>query len=231
MWRLRGAGGDLFLKGGEGAVATAIVDEAVRLRWLAGRVPAARLVHAAFDGERAWLLTGAVSGRTGDEWLADDPASLPRVIAGYATFLRSLHALPVDECPFEAGAAVRLAAARRQVAAGLVDEEDFDTDHAGWSPACVLAEAERLAPAATGRVVTHGDFSLGNLLLDARGAVTGCIDVGRLGVADPYQDVAILWQNLADHGAAAQRAFLDAMGIAEPDRARLDFHRCLDELF
>jgi aminoglycoside 3'-phosphotransferase-1 len=50
-------------------------------------------------------------------------------------------------------------------------------------------------------------------------------------VADPYQDIAIFWQNLDDHGAEAQATFLRAIGIAAPDAARLTFHRLLDELF
>lgn len=207
------------------------MDEAVRLRWLAGRVPAAVPVRFAVEADKAWLLTRAVPGRTGDAWLDEDAGALPRIIQGFAGFLLDLHALPVADCPFDAGAAVRLAGARRKVAAGLVDEEDFDDDHAGWSAGRVLAEAEALAGCATGRVVTHGDFSLGNLLFDGAGAVSGCIDVGRLGVADPYQDIAIFWQNLDDHGAEAQATFLRAIGIAAPDAARLTFHRLLDELF
>lgn len=224
-------GSALYLKYGEGSVANAIVDEAVLLHWLAGRMPAASVVRFAMEPGAAWLLTEAVPGRTGDAWLDVDPGALPRIILGFAGFLRRLHALPVDDCPFDAGAAVRLASARRLVAAGLVDEEDFDDDHAGWTAARVLAEAEALAACATGRVVTHGDFSLGNLLFDADGAVTGCIDVGRLGIADRYQDIAIFWQNLAEHGPQAQAAFLDAIGIDTPDERRLRFHRLLDELF
>lgn len=224
-------GTPLYLKFGEGAVADAIVDEAVRLRWLAGRVPAARVVRIAVEPGAAWLLSTAVPGRTGDGWLARDAAALPRIVAGFAGFLRRLNALPVDECPFEAGAAIRLAAARRRVAAGLVDEDDFDDDHEGWSAARVLAEAEALADAASGRVVTHGDFSLGNLLFDDAGQVTGCIDVGRLGIADPYQDIAIFWQNLRDFGGDAQASFLRQIGVAAPDERRLRFHRLLDELF
>ena len=125
----------------------------------------------------------------------------------------------------------RIAQARRRVTAGAVDEADFDLDHQGWTAAEVLAEAVRLAPVVRPGVVTHGDFSLGNLLLDADMRVTGCIDVGRLGIADPYQDIAIFWRSLAAHGPSMQRRFFTAMAITDADPDRLAFHRCLDELF
>lgn len=227
--RLVRGGAVRYLKHGAGRIADDVTDECVRLVWLADRLPAARLVHFVRDAAGAWLLTEAVPGRTGDEWLAADPAMLPAVILAFAGFLRDLHALPVADCPFEAGAALRMAAARRLIDAGLVDKDDFDDDHAGWSAEQVWATLR--PPPSDDRVVTHGDFSLGNLLLDEAGRVTGCIDVGRLGVADRYQDIAILWQNLAEYGAAAQAAFLAAYGVATPDEARLTFHRCLDELF
>jgi aminoglycoside 3'-phosphotransferase I len=181
-------------------------------------------------GDKAQLLTTALPGRTADDRLADG-APIASIAAAAGRFLALIHALPADKCPFDAGHALRLAAARGNVAAGLVDEDDFDDDHAGWTAADVLAEAEALAPAVRGRVVTHGDWSLGNLLLDEHGEVTGCIDLGRLGVADPYQDLAVMWQNLAAFGSEAQRTFLDAYGLGEVDEARLGFHRCLDELF
>lgn len=232
VFRLEPANGPaLYLKYGTGSVAADIASEAERLAWLAGRLPVAGLRQFERAGDEAWLVTTAVAGLTGDEWLERDPERLPVVVGAFARFLRELHALPVEECPFDASHRMRLADARRNVAAGLVDEDDFDADHEGWSAAEVLAEVERLAPAAVERVVTHGDLSLGNLLLDVDGRVTGCIDVGRLGVADPYQDIAILWTNLGEFGERAQRLLLDELGIEEPDAGRLAFHRCLDELF
>lgn len=220
-----------FLKYGTGSVADDIADEAARLRWLGGRLPCPDVLYFAILGDAAWLLTSGVPGRTGDAWLADDPANLNRVIDGYAAFLQRLHALPVDDCPYDAGAGVRLAAARRNLDAGLVDIDDFDEDHAGWSAEQVWDELMRLRPTVGARVVTHGDYSLGNLLLDDNGQPTGLIDVGRLGVADPYQDIAIFWQNLSKFGAAAQQRFLTAVGIDALDGPRLAFHRCLDEMF
>lgn len=220
-----------FLKYGTGSVVDDIADEAARLRWLRGRLPCPDALYSAISGDTAWLLTSGVPGQTGDAWLAHDPANLNRVIDGYAAFLQRLHALPVDHCPFDAGAGVRLAAVRRNLDAGLVDIDDFDEDHAGWSGEQVWDELMRLRPTSGARVVTHGDYSLGNLLLDDDGQPTGLIDVGRLGVADPYQDIAIFWHNLSEFGAAAQHRFLTAVGIDAPDGQRLAFHRCLDEMF
>jgi aminoglycoside 3'-phosphotransferase-1 len=79
-------------------------------------------------------------------------------------------------------------------------------------------------------VVTHGDFSLDNILI-ADSVVSGCIDVGRAGLADRYQDIAILWNCLGDFGPHLQRRLLAALGEASGDRARIDFHVLLDELF
>jgi aminoglycoside 3'-phosphotransferase-1 len=151
-------------------------------------------------------------------------------VAALARFLRDVHALPLADCPFHAGHVLRLAEARRNVEAGRVATDDFDEERAGWTADAVLTEARALVPPAVERVVTHGDFSLDNVLV-ADGRVTGCIDVGRLGAADPYQDVAILWHNLAEFGPELQAHWLRSYGIAAPDARKLRFHLCLDELF
>lgn len=79
-------------------------------------------------------------------------------------------------------------------------------------------------------MVTHGDFSLDNLMI-REGEVTGCIDVGRMGVADRYQDLAILWNSLGEFGPELQARLLEQYGVEEPDQRRLRFHLLLDELF
>ncbi len=61
--------------------------------------------------------------------------------------------------------------------------------------------------------------------------VTGCIDLGRAGLADRYQDIAILWNSLGAFGADLQSRLPAALGEGTGDRARIDFHLLLDELF
>ncbi len=230
--RLTAADGSVYyLKHGRGSVPSDIVDEMVRLRWLHARLPCAEMLHFVEHGDAAWLLTSGVTGRSGDEWLQDDPTKLDRVIDSYAAFLRRLHAMPVNDCPFNADAGVRMAAARINLSAGRIDKDDFDDDHRGWTGEQMWDELVRLRPGQETRVVTHGDYSLENLLLDDDFQPTGLIDVGRLGAADPYQDIAILWQNLSDFGTAAQGRWLTAYGINAVDQNKLAFYRCLDEMF
>ncbi|WP_419826936.1 APH(3') family aminoglycoside O-phosphotransferase [Sphingomonas sp.] len=231
VWRLHRPGAaDYYLKQGDGARTADILDEATRLRWLAGRLPVPAVRHLTVDGDAAWLLTDAIAGPTAWQALDARPGRRGEVVDALADFLRRIHALPVDRCPFEAGHALRLAHARDRLEAGEIDESDFGEDHAGWSAARLWEEITTLLPFDAGRVVTHGDYSLDNIVM-AEGGVAGCLDVGRLGVADPHQDVAILWECLGEFDAELRERFLARIGIAAVNERRLRFHLMLDECF
>lgn len=222
---------DLFLKHGRGGVADDVIDEMVRLRWLVDRVAVPAVRHFAATPEEAWLLTTSLPGATAWQLLdAAPPGARPAIVDRLVAFLRRLHAIPTAYCPFVADHPFRLARARVRIDAGLVDEEDFDEERQGWSAGRVWAAMHRLLPFAPDPVVTHGDYSLDNLLI-ADGAVTGCIDVGRVGIADRYQDIAIMWHCRAEFDSALQDRFVARYGIARLDRRKLDFHLMLDEMF
>lgn len=224
-----GAGDDLYLKTGRGSQLDDLVDEMVRLRWLAGRLPVPQLHAFLIEDGAGWLLTGRMPGRTAYQILEAQPALAPHLADSLGRFLRRLHAIPVERCPFNADHRLRLAAAKDRLDAGLVAEDEFDEARQGMSAQAVWEEMLAALPPAFDRVVTHGDFSLDNLFVEG-GEVTGCIDLGRVGIADPWQDLAILWHSLAEFGDEAPRRMLGAYGIAL-DPAKLDFHLRLDEFF
>lgn len=219
----------LYLKCGAGRVADDIMAEMVRLEWLAGRLPVPEVRHFVRSPGEAYLLTTAAPGRSAYYCLVEQPDQQAETVAALARFLRTVHALPLADCPFHAGHELAMAQARRNIDAGRVDAEDFDEERQGWTPEQVWADLVGLLPLRFDRVVTHGDYSLDNVLLED-GRVTGCIDVGRAGAADPYQDLAAVWNNLAEFGGDLQREMLRAYGIAEPDARKLRFHLCLGEL-
>ncbi|MBY9062104.1 APH(3')-I family aminoglycoside O-phosphotransferase [Sphingomonas yunnanensis] len=232
VYHLRGAAGapDLYLKHGRGSVAEDITDEMTRLVWLAPRVAVPALTHFTRDTDAAWLVTRALDGETAYQLLETEPEQRVAVVDALANFLRRLHALPPADCPFTADHRHRLRRARARIDAGLVEGDEFDDARRGWSAEQVWAALTALTPFTAESVVTHGDYSLDNLLL-RDGSVLGCIDVGRAGIADRYQDIAILWNCLGEFGGALQERFLDRYGARPLDRRRLDFHLMLDELF
>ncbi|WP_347304094.1 APH(3')-I family aminoglycoside O-phosphotransferase [Croceibacterium sp. TMG7-5b_MA50] len=220
---------DLFLKQGEGILADDLMAEAARLRWMAGRVPAPAVVRFVMTTDTAWLLSTALPGETAYQRLVACPNDRPAIVDALAVFLRRLHAVPVAACPFSSDHAYRLLLAKERIKAGLVDESDFDEEQEGWTAGQVWDALQSLLPLAPDPVVTHGDFSLDNLLMVA-GEVVGCIDVGRAGIGDRYQDLAVLWNCLGEFGADLQDRLFTEYAI-EPDRRKLRFHLLLDELF
>ncbi|MBL1078871.1 aminoglycoside 3'-phosphotransferase [Nocardia sp. 2] len=152
-------------------------------------------------------------------------ANAPGKAMGVA--LRRLHDLPITLCPFDGRLDVMLAQAAVQVRDGLVDAEDFDDDNLGRTPEHVLEQLRAERPGAEDLVVAHGDYTPSNVL---EGGLL--IDVGRLGVADRYRDIALAVRDLEDDfGPDEVRAFLAAYGLSEADPARLRYYRLLDELF
>jgi aminoglycoside 3'-phosphotransferase-1 len=232
VYRLHGKAGapDLFLKHGTGAVADAVLDEMVRLRWLAGHLPVPAVNSFVYGRDEAWLLTTALPGLTAWQVLTAEPENAHATVDALARFLLRLHAIPVAACPFTSDHAVRMTAARARIDAGLVDTDEFDDERMGWTAEQVWQAMQASLPFAPDPVVTHGDFSLDNLLI-GDGEVIGCIDVGRAGVSDRYQDLAILWNCLGGFHPSLQERLFRAYGIGERDRHKLDFHLMLDELF
>lgn len=232
VYRLYGKPGapDLFLKHGKEAAVDDLIDEMGRLHWMAKHIAVPAVTHFFSAPGEAWLLMTALPGETAYQALEAQPESRVAVVDALADFLQRLHAIPVSECPFNSDHAYRLSLARRRIDASLIDEDDFDEERKGWTAEQVWQAMSQLLPLAPDPVVTHGDFSLDNLLM-MNGEVIGCIDAGRVGIADRYQDLAILWNCLGEFGDGLQDRFVTRYGVPRPDRAKLLFHLLLDELF
>jgi kanamycin kinase len=79
-------------------------------------------------------------------------------------------------------------------------------------------------------VVCHGDACAPNTLIDDAGSCSGHVDLGHLGLADRWADLAIAtWSLDWNYGPGWQRVLLAAYGI-EPDWERMDYYRLLWDL-
>jgi len=236
----RSRDGRAYAKTGSGPARDELSDERDRLLWLATTdLPAAAVLDWEDDGETATLTTAALPGVPLDELPASAAAAGAEALA---VFLKRLHAVGRDGCPFERWLAVTTALARVNVDQGRVDEADLDHERDGRSAQALLDDLLELRPRAEklepgDLVVCHGDACLRHFLVDPDTVeVTGMIDVGRLGVADRHLDLALAARSVSDislhpaYGAAAAESMLAAYALPV-DPWRLDFYRSLAEFF
>ena len=205
-----------------------LAAEAARLSWAVAFTPVPRLLGQGADRTGSWLVTGALAGEMAvtARWKARPRTAVAAIGAG----LRAMHeALPVDGCPFSWGAAGRLADARRRAALGLLDPARWHPSHQALSVAAAL---DRLAdaPPADKLVVCHGDSCAPNTLLTGDGRCSGHVDLGELGVADRWADLAIAtWSTTWNYGPGWETPLLEAYGIS-PDPGRTRYYRLLWDL-
>ena len=189
-----------------------LADEAARLAWAGRFTPVPRLLEAGADDEGQWLVTAALPGRSAVDprWVASPQVAARAIGEG----LRAMHdALPVAECPFDWSVPARL---------GRADERG-----SGSSDARARLVAAEPPPEADRLVVCHGDACAPNTLLSDEGRWTGHVDLGALGVADRWADLAVAtWSLEWNYGPGLDRVLLDAYGVA-PDDERTDFYRRL----
>lgn len=200
--------------------------EAERLRWLHGRlpVPAVR-AFASEDGTHYLLMTKLPGIDGSDERINRTGESF---VALLAQTLRTIHALPVGDCPFIATTDDLLEIAEQRVRDGLLRADDFSARYLGRSPRALLDDLRELRPPESGAVFTHGDPSLPNFLVE-RGQLSGVIDLGLAGVSDPYRDLATAAESLTRNmGGKWVRPFFEAYGAVYDER-RIAFFNLLDE--
>jgi len=108
---------------------------------------------------------------------------------------------------------------------------DFDEERLGSTAQELLTELEAWRPVDESRALTHGDPCLPNVLFD-KGQFVGFIDCDRVGVADPYQDLALAARSIGSNlGRSWVPVFFRQYGIDNPNERKLAFYRLLDEFF
>lgn len=210
-----------------------------RVEWLgAAGVSGPRVLDWLVTAAGACLITSAVEGVAADAVPAE---TLLRAWDSIADAVRQLHNQPAASCPFDRGVARMFAIAQDVVARDAVHPEFLPEEQRSTPPAVLLARLaagmdRRLAQEATETVVCHGDLCLPNIILNPdTWSFAGFIDLARLGVADPYVDIALLLANSREtwtdeaHAQRADLLFAQRYGI-DLDTERQRFYLHLDPL-
>jgi kanamycin kinase len=218
----------IFLKLAPSTWYPSLEGEGERMTWAVRHLPVPRVMEQGSEGGVSWLLTRGLPGH--DATHLSFKAQPQKLVRTLARGLRSFHGAPVGVCPFDFRLDAALGHVRRRVAKGRVwPERDFHEEFNHLDAPGALALLEDTRPASEDLVVCHGDYCLPNVLIQ-EGAATGFLDLGELGVADRWWDLAVAtWSVTWNLGPGFEELFLAEYGIPR-DEERVAFYRLLYDL-
>ncbi len=219
---------------------TAVQNQVEVMRWLEGKVPVPQVLAYEVENEKSYLLMSKMDGvMSCDTYYMEHPEIL---LEALASGLKMLWNVDVGECPRVRDVDAVLREARVRVENHLVDVEDAEPETFGQggfeSPEHLLEWLESNGPSFE-PVLSHGDFCLPNVFLKD-GQIIGFIDLGKIGVGDKWNDIALCYRSLKHNFAGAYggkvcedfdpNMLFEKLGI-EPDWEKIKFYLLLDELF
>ncbi len=188
-----------------------LAAEAERLSWAGLFTPVPNLIGSGEDEVGTWLVMTQVPGQStsSKRWRAE-PATAVRALG---EGLRSFHdSLPAEHCPFTWSAEERVVDVRRRAGAGLLAPDGLHPDHGGLSVQQAL-DLVGATPPVDKLVVCQGDACAPNTLLLEDGHWSGHLDLGSMGVADRWADLAIAtWSAEWNFGPAGRPTSSVLMG-------------------
>ncbi len=215
-----------FVKWNPRASSIDLSQEVERLRWAAAFTTVPEVIDQGSDANGQWFATRGLEGENAvaERWRA----SPGEAVVAIATGLRHLHdSLPIQQCPFSWQVEDRLADIARR--GSELEPADWHPEFRDLSVADALALVLAV-PEVDHLVVCHGDACAPNTLLDESSSWAGHVDMGSLGIADRWADLAIAsWSLDWNYGSGWQDTFFDAYGI-EADAERISYYRLLSEL-
>ncbi len=181
-----------------------LAGEVDRLVWAGRYIRVPEPLEVGGDETHEWLVTRAIPGQSAvaPRWIAEPAIAVRAVGEG----LRAMHdTLPAAECPFDWGVPARIAGAAER---GIR-----------------VPDALRAPPPMDALVVCHADACCPNTLIGDDGHWIAHVDLGLLGTADRWADIAVASMSTEwNYGPGWEDALIEAYGLP-PDRERLSYYR------
>ncbi|MBQ9136723.1 MAG: aminoglycoside 3'-phosphotransferase [Lachnospiraceae bacterium] len=215
-------------------------NEHTIMKWLSGRLPVPQVLRVEEEEEKTYLLMTKMPGKMScDEAYMEQPEKLTTILA---EALQMLWTVDVSSCPCNWMLTKKLQIAKEIVDENRVDIDNVEPDTFGENgfknPAALWEWLSENRPIEE-PVLSHGDFCLPNIFIEDD-KVSGFIDLGRCGIADKWQDIALCYRSLlhnfdGKYGGKAYEGFypemlFEKLGI-EPDWKKIRYYILLDELF
>lgn len=202
--------------------------EQIIMQWLQNKLPVPQIIaQAKGAGYDYLLMTKAVGEMSCSDYFLKKPEELVGLLA---KGIEMLQAVNISGCPYECKLEMKLNKAKKRINLGLIDTSDWEADTPFKTPEELYdylvnhRHSEEL-------VFSHGDYCLPNIFLSDN-EVTGFIDLGRAGIGDKWQDIALCVRSIR-HNLKEDRyvdMFFQHLKI-QPNHEKIRYYILLDELF
>lgn len=212
------------------------VNEAEMMKWLYNKLPVPELLAYETENDTSFILMSKIKGNMlCSDFYTDNSEKLLSLLADG---LKQLWSINVENCPCNNTIDFKLAAAKFNVENGFVDLDNTEPETFGKSgfnsPEDLLKWLKENKPEEE-LALTHGDFSLQNIFAE-NDKISGFIDLGKAGIADKWQDIAICYRSLKHIFSSKQNdkfhpdMLFEKLEI-EKNEEKLKYYILLDELF
>lgn len=202
--------------------------------WLHGKLPVPQVKYFGEKDNLYYLLMTASNGYMScncpEDVVREPYENTAKLLADGILMLQSID---ITDCPFVNTLDIKLGDALFNVEHDLVDMDDFEDGNEFTTPMELYNYLIQNKPQEE-NCFCHGDYCLPNIFIDEN-EVTGFIDLGRSGIADKWQDIALcvrsLGYNLRNVDKAKYIDLLFERLNIEPNWDKINYYILLDELF
>ncbi len=201
-------------------------------QWLQGKLPIPMVYESFCEQGYNYLLMSRLEG---EMVCSEHNLSSPdKVIRYLVNGLKILWNIPIIECPVVNSLDNKLRLAKERIDKNLIDMNEFEPEtfgEDGFSSIEELYDYLVKNKPMEEYTLIHGDYCLPNIFV-VDDKISGYIDLGRSGIGDKWQDIALCVRSLKHnfHSDAYCSQFFEELGI-EYDEEKVKYYILLDELF
>lgn len=200
--------------------------EAKRLSWLKGQLSVPEVLFLGSDQQHDFVLVTELQGTVShhEMWRSD----VPRLMKLLAHGLKTIHSIPLAQCPFGGVLEQELTEAQRRIDENLLCVSAFQNAANQRTPQQVLEELKTKTHLVNDLVFTHGDYCMPNILIH-QWELSGFVDWAIAGVSDRHRDLMCVLESVTHNcGEEWLPYFWEAYGLDAVDMEKIRFFQDLD---
>lgn len=205
-----------------------MTKEAEIIKWLSVKISVPEFIWFEESNEYEFLLMSEIKGTPSYSILSEE--TIYTSLSKIAKAIKEFHAIDISNCPFDESMSTKMEFIERRIASNKVIIDNLGEENQKIGAIGLFKKiAEMSKNISEEFVFTHGDFCMPNILMN-NDEVSGFIDLGRAGVSDKYQDLALFARSMDYNGFNKDhiKFFLDEYGLKEFDPVKAEFYKLMD---